>query len=308
MGETVRVGAVDMGSNATRFAIAESDGQHHQILERHRLPIRLGDYAFSSGHIPASAISDTARAFTDFRADCDRLSVRRIRAIATAAMRTAVNSDEMVARVQDASRIKIDVISGTEEASLLKRGVETAVDLTTGRSLLVDVGSGSVEIVVVSNGSIESANSYEIGALRLREMFCDSDPADFVQLVQQHLDSLNHQLREHLQGEQVTRCVGVGGNIDCLSDLTNKRGPAHRVLGVEACRASDLDEELRALSRLNITERVEQVGLRPDRADTIVPAGLIYLHLATLTNTEFLLVPRRGVMDGLIADQGQMLH
>ena len=158
--EHIRIGIVDMGSNAVRFMIAEVSGEEQRIIESHRLQVRLGKEVFATGLIPESAIEDTVDAFRRFRASCDQHDVQRCRVVATSAMREASNRDELVRRVADASQFEVDVISGTEEAYLLKLGVETRVDLRSGRSLLVDVGGGSVEIVVVDAGNVESAHSY----------------------------------------------------------------------------------------------------------------------------------------------------
>ena len=42
MVEHVRIGIVDMGSNAIRFLITETNGREHRTLESHRLAVRLG--------------------------------------------------------------------------------------------------------------------------------------------------------------------------------------------------------------------------------------------------------------------------
>ena len=99
--------------------------------------------------IPDATIADAVDAFRRFRTSCDRLGVQAQRAIATSAMRDARNSERIVDRVREASGFEIDVISGTQEAYLLKLGVETRLELGEGRSVLVDVGGGvkSVEPV-----------------------------------------------------------------------------------------------------------------------------------------------------------------
>ncbi len=119
-----RVGIVDMGSNAIRFLVAEATGPAVSVLENHRLPVRLGRDVFHTGQIPDATLADTVDAFRRFRATCERLGVQRIRAIATSAMRDARNRDLLIDRVRDACGIDIEVISGTQEAYLLKLGVE----------------------------------------------------------------------------------------------------------------------------------------------------------------------------------------
>src|SRR5688572_22527631 len=185
MVDQTRIGIVDMGSNAIRFAVAEATAGAIGVLESHRLPMRLGRDVFHTGQIPEATLADIVDAFRRFRATCDRLGVARIRAIATSAMRDARNRDLLVDRVRDATGIEIDVVSGTQEAYLLKLAVETKVDLRQGRSLLVDVGGGSVELVLVEDGQVTSADSYRLGALRMLEALGDTQSSGdaFVELL-----------------------------------------------------------------------------------------------------------------------------
>jgi exopolyphosphatase / guanosine-5'-triphosphate,3'-diphosphate pyrophosphatase len=296
----VRIGILDMGSNAIRFSIVEASGAQHQTIESQRLPVRLGDHVFRTGRIPESIIIDTVDAFRRFRASCDRLLVSRTRTIATSAMREANNSDELLGRVRESSGFEIDIITGDEEAHLLKLGVETTIDLSIGRSMLIDVGGGSVEIAVVANGVVQNADSYPLGALRLGEMFHDAAPDQFLGLVRQHLKGLDRRFAEQIEGHDIDRCVGVGGNIDCLSDLITARVTAAKAQTIENCELNDLREELGSLAMLSIDERIAQRGLRPDRADTIVPAGAVYIHLAELAKATRIVVARTGIMAGLI--------
>ena len=102
MADQTRIGIVDMGSNAIRFAVAEATAGAIGILESHRLPMRLGRDVFHTGQVPETTLADIVDAFRRFRATCDRLGVRHIRAIATSAMRDARNRDLLVDRVRDA--------------------------------------------------------------------------------------------------------------------------------------------------------------------------------------------------------------
>src|SRR5688572_11437815 len=149
MVDQTRIGIVDMGSNAIRFQVAEATAGTIGMLASHRLPVRLGREVFHTGQIPDATLTDIVDAFRRFPATCDRLGVLHIRAIATAAMRDARNRDLLVDRVRDACGIEIEVISGTQEAYLLKLAIESRIDLRQGRSLLVDVGGGSVELVLI---------------------------------------------------------------------------------------------------------------------------------------------------------------
>ncbi len=304
MTDPARIGIVDMGSNAIRFLVAETTGGAIGVIESHRLPVCLGRDVFQTGQIPDAALAETVDAFRRFRATCDRLGVRHMRAMATSAMRDARNRDLLIDRVRDASGIEIEVISGTQEAYLLKLGVETKVDLRQGRSLLVDVGGGSVELVLLEKGQVTSADSYRLGALRMLEAFRNSEtPGEsFVELMQKHLKSLERRIVDRFETKRIDRYIAVGGNIESLTDLRNGRLGPRQKEGIETCTIAEINQEVLDLAAMSLAERMEKRGLKPDRADTIVPAGIVYVRLGELAGVEGLLVPRVGIKEGLLAE------
>lgn len=304
MADHQRIGIVDMGSNAIRFLVAEATAGAVGLLESHRLPMRLGRDVFHTGQIPEPTLADIVDAFRRFRATCDRLGVAHIRAIATSAMRDARNRELLVDRIRDACGIEIEVISGTQEAYLLKLGVETKVDLQKGRSLLVDVGGGSVELVLVENGQVISADSYRLGALRLLEALRDGDGGGeaLVDLLHRHLGSLEHRIADRFEAIRIDRYVAVGGNVESLADLVATREPPRRADGIDSHTLVDIKREVLDLAQLSVAERMERRGLKPDRADTIVPAGVVYVRIGELAGVDRLLVPRVGIKDGLLIE------
>ncbi|MFY9341458.1 MAG: Ppx/GppA phosphatase family protein [Planctomycetota bacterium] len=307
MPDPQRIGIVDMGSNAIRFLVAEATAGTVNVIESHRLPLRLGRDVFQTGQIPEPTVADTVDAFRRFRATCDRHGVAHVRAIATSAMREARNRDLLVDRVRAASGIEIEVISGTQEAYLLKLGVETKVDLQKGRSVLVDVGGGSVELVLVEAGQVIGADSYRLGALRMLEALRagEGNGESFVDLLDRHLKSLEHRIADRFEATRIDRYVAVGGNVESLADLVAAHSPPRSSGGVESHALVDLHAEVQELAHQTVAERIERRGLKPDRADTIVPAGIVYVRLGELAGVERVLVPRVGIKDGLVVE---MLH
>lgn len=304
MAGPTRFGIIDMGTNAIRMMIAEANGPSCAVLENHRLPLRLGRDVFHTGQIPEATMSAIVDSCRRFRASCDRLAVQHVRAIATAAVREARNRELLIDRVREATGIDIEVISGTQEAYLLNRAVQPRVDLRRGRSLLVDVGGGSVEVVLVEQGQVVSADSYRLGALRMLAALSDSASTGetFVELLQRHLHSLEKRIVERFGSGRIDRYVAVGGSIESLGDLLAARGSALRQGDIDALPIAALRAEVEALARLSYNERIEQRGLRADRADTIVPAGIVYVRLAEIAGVDTVLVPRVGIKDGLLQE------
>jgi exopolyphosphatase/guanosine-5'-triphosphate,3'-diphosphate pyrophosphatase len=304
MASPARIGIVDMGSNAIRLMIGETGGGTVTLLENHRLSLRLGRDVFHTGQVPEATISEVVDAMRRFRASCDHLGVSQVRAVATAAMREARNRELLVDRVREAAGIELEVISGTQEAYLLALAVQTRIDLRTGRSVLIDVGGGSVQVALVDRGQVTGVDSYRLGALRMLEALADSASAgeSFVDLLQHHLRSLERRIADRFEQGRIDRCVAVGGNIESLADLLKVRTGERRSDGVEACGLGDVRAEVQELALQSFSERMELKGLKADRADTIVPAGVVYLRLGEIAGVDDLLVPRVGIKDGLLQE------
>ena len=134
-GLPVRYGVVDVGSNAIRYQIVElrEAGALPAVLETRREPVRLGQDVFLTGSIPESSVAAAVDALRRFRGLCDRYEVAGVRAVATSALREAMNRQKIIDRIAEATAIHVEIISGAEEAYLLARAVEGRVDLSAGR-------------------------------------------------------------------------------------------------------------------------------------------------------------------------------
>ncbi|MFO1053157.1 MAG: Ppx/GppA phosphatase family protein [Planctomycetota bacterium] len=304
-----RLGVVDVGSNALRTMIGEvAPGERGsvRVVEAHREPVRLGRDVFLSGRIPEAKIGAVVEVMTRFAARCRELGVARIAAIATSAVRDARNQEELLARVREATGIGIDVISGSQEAYLLTAAVRSRVDIRSGRSILVDLGGGSVEVSLVESGEIVHSESYRLGALRVLhalEGTAATTPAkDFVELVDRYVRSVEDRIRDHFGGRNFDRYVATGGNIDSIADLLQREGRTRKIDSVEVCRLDDIRDLTARLADLGFEERCTRFELRPDRADTILQAAVVYYRLGRVAQVEEVLVPRVGMRDGLLQE------
>ena len=94
-----------------------------------------------------------------------------LHAVATSAVREAENRSEFVRRARDEAGVPVSVISGAEEARLIRLGVLQAVPAYDQRHLLVDIGGGSSEFVVGEGNEVLATRSLKLGAIRLTERF-----------------------------------------------------------------------------------------------------------------------------------------
>lgn len=294
----LRVAAVDIGSNAIRFTAAEfRDGRRHVELENLRVPVRLGQSAFLTGRLEEAKVSAAVAAMGRFRRRLDALDVREYRAVATSAVREARNGPELVERAWRESGIRIETISGREEARLVWVAVRDRLPVE-GRWVLVDLGGGSLETSVVGESGIEWTESHPLGTVRMLDELgsADATKAELSRLLAEHASGLRV---PRVGSDGVRGLIAAGGNIEALAELEGARtnGSGVSRLGVGALKS--ITGRLESLTN---EERVRDLDLRADRADVIVPAGHVYHRVAELCGAEEIVVPHAGVREGVLLD------
>jgi exopolyphosphatase/guanosine-5'-triphosphate,3'-diphosphate pyrophosphatase len=295
-----RVGCVDTGSNAIRFLAAEfsAPGQY-EILSYHRVPIRLGHQVFLTGQLEASTMEAAVQAFVSFRDEMEGLKLDTFRAVATSAVREAKNGFEFVGSILERSSIHLEMISGSEEARLVHRAVGNSIEMAGGKWILTDLGGGSVEVSLVDDMGMLWSESHTMGSVRLLEQLSQAPTraGGFRELLADYVSTLR--IPAPAQYWSPSGFVATGGNIEALAKLT---GAPRDERDVASIRVSELDAAIDLLSRLSFQERVTQLNLREDRADVILPAAMVYFHLARMAGVDTILVPGVGVKEGLLLD------
>jgi exopolyphosphatase/guanosine-5'-triphosphate,3'-diphosphate pyrophosphatase len=288
-----------MGSNAIRFLAAEfSSESDFEVLDGERAPVRLGHGVYLSGRLEAGAMDGAVEALTRFRKKMDAFGIEHYRAVATSAVREAKNGTDFVDRIKREVGLDLEVISGSEEARLVHTAVATRIPLGNRKWLLVDLGGGSVEVSLVDQYGAYWSESHTMGSVRLLEELTEAgaDPGRFRRLLSEYISVLN--VPAMAEGEQVAGYVATGGNIEALAKLAGFEDE----IGVTRLPLDTLRSLIEQLARLSYRERVEDLGLRDDRADVILPAAMVYERLAELSRTTEILVPRVGIKEGVLFD------
>ena len=295
----LRVACVDMGSNAIRFIAAEFRSEtEYEVLASERCPVRLGHSVFLSGLLDPKAMDEAVAAMVDFKSQMDELEIKHFRAVATSAVREAKNGDEFVARIRSEAGIKLEAISGSEEARLVHMAVATVVPLGSRKWLLADLGGGSVEVSLVDQHGTYWSESHTMGSVRLLEELtgAGADPGRFRRLLAEYISVLK--VPAIADGQSVAGYIATGGNIEAIAELAGFPDE----VGVTRLPVETLRAVIEQLARLSYRQRVEDLGLREDRADVILPAAMVYERLAELCGASEIVVPHVGVKEGVLLD------
>ena len=299
-GFPLRVGVVDMGSNAIRFVIADFIAPSTwTALISERIPLRLALHVSEAGHLSDEGIEAAVAVMERFRDALAERDVEHYRAVATSAVRESANRRSLVKQVHARTGLRLEVISGAEETRLVYRAARARIPLGTEPWLMADLGGGSLEVAIVDGEGIRSLESFAIGTVRLLEEFRgDSAGPDRIRRL---LDEYVAGLRFDSFGErpQLSGYIATGGNVD---DLARVAGASPDDDGVQLLELNALRKAMKTLAAMTVEERIERFQLRDNRADVIVPAAMIYARLAERFGVSRMHVPNVGVKEGAMID------
>lgn len=285
MGHPVRLAAIDIGSNAVRLLIAELADDHsiRDKLKLIRVPLRLGFEAFLQGHISPGKVAELEKTLKAFKLLMEVYDVSSYRACATAAIREARNKDEIVEHMLKATGIRVEIISGHDEAEIIFE-THIADTLSPHRHYLyLDVGGGSTEVTLFADKKRTAIHSFNIGAIRVL-----SD-----QVKDTEWDALKAFLRSLADKGKNMVAIGSGGNINTLYQIS-------RVKPGKPLDFGYMKTKLRELEGLSVDERMRKYDMKRDRADVIIPALRIFINAMKWAKIQKIYVPKIGLADGLV--------
>lgn len=280
--------AIDIGSNAMRLLvvnIVEQEGRETQFNKSSlvRVPIRLGQDAFTVGEISPENIDRMSDAMTAFNLLMKVHKVEDYRAYATSAMREAYNGKEVVDLIQEKANIKIEIIDGKKEAAIIASTELSHLLKEDETYLFVDVGGGSTEFTLFSNGKLVNSRSFKAGTVRLlNNMVCD--------IVWEEIEKW---IKTNTADIEELSIIGSGGNINKLFKMSGK-------MQEKPLSYIYVNSQYAFLNSLSYEQRISELGLNPDRADVIIPAVRIYLNAMKWSGARQIYVPKIGLSDGIV--------
>ena len=280
--------AIDIGSNAVRLLVSNvfEEGSNITIKKQSlvRVPIRLGADAFMHKQIPKLKEEEFLSAMHAFQHLLKVYKPVKVRAIATSAFREAENGVEIVDRVFNETGIRIEIVSGKEEAEVIyANGLRDNMDADSSY-LYMDVGGGSTELTLFNNHQAIASRSFNIGSIR---MLMGTVPNDYWNEMKEWVRDIGKQSTKNLS------LIGSGGNINKYCKLLMKDYG-------ESLNYDEIFHLYKRLKHMSTDERIQKLYLNPDRADVIVPAGKIFTSVMRWSGCKQAYVPKIGVSDGLI--------
>ena len=291
-------GIADVGSNTVRLSIYKCEGGEIRLLMNRKVMAGLAGYV-RHGALTPEGIEVACQTLQGYRSLMDNLELPDLRVFATASLRNISNTEEAVGAVMAATGLRVDVLTGREEAELSFRGAIQNAGLYTG--LLADLGGGSTELVSYRNRAIQTACSLSVGSLSLFSKYVSK-----LHPTKEERRAIRRAVEEQLeqfvpQHPPARHICGVGGTVRAACKVANllfQRSEDCRVL-----TAGDLRDLLSHLKDPCREDLHLLLKAAPDRIHTLVPGLIVLDTLARAYGLEDFTVSRCGVREGYLQDR-----
>ena len=308
----MKLAAIDIGTNSTRLLITDYRNKEFFPLERKMEITRLGRGVDKNKTILKDSARKTLDVLSDYRRILMDYDVNKCRTVGTSAVREALNRDWFVSYVYENLGMRIDVISGREEARLGFYGAVRSMDSNhpackskTGAAILeLDIGGGSTEFVLGDcNCNPELIESVDMGSVNLTERFIGSgrpDKGDLIKM-RRYITNKLEEIIGKIKLHKSLLVIGVAGTITTLAaiDLKLKAYDTEKIHGY-VLNLERIEEIRDHLCGLDLKERKKVTGLDPARADIIIAGTEIILTILKILGRREILVSERDILDGII--------
>lgn len=304
--ESVRVAALDCGTNAIRLLIADvTAGSSDPITDvvRDMRIVRLGEGVDRTGEFSPAALARLFDALTHFRQVMDEAAPERVRFVATSASRDVSNRAEFESGVERIVGVRPEVISGREEAELSFLGAVIGLPELPQPPLVFDIGGGSTEFILGGAGGLPAVStSVDIGCVRLSERHLHGNPASAAEIAAVRADA-----REAIARASTTvplrgaAClVGLSGTMTTVAAMAHGHSSYDAALlhGLVVSR-EQVDDVVARLLAMSAAQRAALPFMHPGRVEVIGAGALILQEVLRAAGAAEVTTSEADILDGI---------
>ena len=309
----MKLAAIDIGSNSIKLLVVDAAASDSfAVLAREKEVVRLGHNTLREGRLADDAIKRATETIRRFRSISEARGAERLFALATASVREAYNAEEFIQHVDNVTGVRVEVLSGVEEARLIGLAASQGC-ASQGSSLLnIDIGGGSTEISLMRSGAATALFSVKLGAVGLSDEFLQNDPPK-----QKEIHALREGIRAALErpsremrGNTWQHATGTSGTIIALGQALrsiSQGGSPPRIHAAQPVAADIVLSGLEAfnarVARMEIAKRRNLPGISPQRAEIIVAGGQILEGAMRALGINYLRSCDWALREGVIIDR-----
>lgn len=293
---------IDLGTNTFHILIAQAGkgDEAFEVLYKERRFVKLAEEGIET--IGQGALKRAWEAMAHFSQVMQQYNVVQIKAVGTAALRTASNGRAFVEEVKEKLGVEILIINGFQEAELIAGGVSYAIpNLQDEPYLIIDIGGGSVEFIIVRENKVIWKGSFLVGVALLCKNFHKSDPIQHDELVtmKAFLQDQLADLRTALDTHPCRILVGASGTFDVLENFIQERetGKTYSRFGI-----GSFHEVYEKLLPTTLVDRMRNAKIPLERVEMLISALILIHTVVGLTQIEEIIVSAYALKEGLLAE------
>ncbi|BDX38155.1 hypothetical protein CYCD_15100 [Tenuifilaceae bacterium CYCD] len=301
---------IDLGTNTFNLLVAQNkDNGKYKIIHECKHPVKLGEGGLTQKIITPAAWQRGLDAIQKHMETAKSFSAERFFAFATSATRDASNGKDFVEEILKRFGLKVEIIDGNREATLIYKGVRQAINLGDECNLIIDIGGGSNEIILANSKEIFWLQSFNLGVSRLMQLFSPSDPIkpEEIIAIENHIANEITPLLEAVKKYKPTRMVGSSGSFDSFRNILEFAGK------IEISNSTWAQIPMQYYTDLHKTfitsirdERLAIKGLDPIRVDLIVLASIFVNYLAEQFQIKSMFQSEFALKEGFLSELEQI--
>ncbi len=306
---------IDIGSSGIRMLVAElrPDGSIRTLEELDR-PLALGREAFRSGTLSAASIQKAVNVLRQYRERMNAYGVTHVRAVATHAVRAALNRDTFVDRVFLATGIEVEVIEGSQETLLTFAAVQKALaahpEYREGEALLFELGGGSTEWALLRDGEVVGSVTHDLGTVRMREAMraAEGERRAKARLMQHNVREMMQVVKRSLPFQKLSLLLAVGSEARFATRALGREAGKQGSVAARDAAPGDMTvlslKDVKKLADQIVSLAPDQIAttfsVPPNESESLAPAFLTYMEVARICQLDSIVVPHESMRDGLV--------
>jgi exopolyphosphatase/guanosine-5'-triphosphate,3'-diphosphate pyrophosphatase len=281
----LKLAAIDIGSNSIKLVVVDAAASDSfAVLTREKETVRLGRDTLREEHLSPSAFERAADCLKRFRSIAEARGAEKVIATATASVREANNAAEFIDEMERRTGVRIEVLSGIEEARLIGLAAVHGCAKAGASLVNIDIGGGSTEISFMRDGTPSALFSIKLGAVGLTDRFIASDPVKPKELrtMRDEIRAAMERPSRELHGLGWQIATGTSGTILAVGEALRLRFLSEEDRKTQGAQPVEAEVALSQLERFNyqvaqmgVAERRSMPGISSQRAEIIVAGGQI---------------------------------
>lgn len=308
----MRLGVLDVGSNTVHLLVVDA---HHGgapvPAHSHKTELKLSEHLTDDGRINSVA-TDLLCEFVKSSLDvAEDVGVTEIMAFATSAIREAANGEQVIAEVEQRTGVRLQVLSGDDEARLTFLAVRRWFGWSSGRVMVLDIGGGSLEIAIGADEDPDVAVSVPLGAGRLTRDHLPNDPphADEVRALRKmariEIGDVAGSITRLGQPELV---VATSKTFRQLARIAGAAPSSEGFYVRRTLSRDDLRQWIPTIAEMSAEERANLPGVSAGRSRQLVAGALVAEAAMDIFDVEELIVCPWALREGILLRKLDGLH